>query len=334
MNTTPEQYRLPPAPLAAGARDCYRVLSLSGGGYRGLFTARLLAHIEAMNGHGDEPIGSRFDMIAGTSVGGLIAVALACGLTAGRIGDLLAGAGPAIFPRLRFKGLRKLVSRRVYDARPLERVIRDGIGAAADTALADLAKPLLLTTVSWTRGELRLLRSGGLGSDPVFERWTLLQATRATSAAPAHFPAAGIGGDWYVDGGLAANCPDLHALIAARAQGLPVRLLGIGTAGVARASLPGKVPLRGVAWARPALDLAMEAQERLAQQACARELGFSYLYLNRRPGVGQEKLKDLDCADRDTSAALTALADARFEALMSDPAQLQQLDWIVAPVPL
>lgn len=332
MNILPEQYRVPAAPLAAGSRDCYRVLSLSGGGYRGLFTARLLARIEAMDAYRGQPIGARFDMIAGTSVGGLIAVALACGATARDVAALLAETGPAIFPRLWFKGLRKLAGRRVYDAGPLEQAVRRCLGAAADTPLADLAKPLLLTTVSWTRGELRLLRSGGLGADAVFDRWTLLQATRATSAAPAHFPALGIGGDWYVDGGLAANCPDLHALDEARRFGLPVRLLGIGTAGVARASVPGKVPLRGATWARPALELGIEAQEQLAQAACARELGEHYLYLNRRPGVGQEKLKDLDRADGDTTAALTALADARFDELMRDQEQLRKLDGIVAPL--
>jgi patatin-like phospholipase/acyl hydrolase len=70
------------APLVS-TQQTYRVLSLSGGGYRGLFTAQLLARIERefLN---DEPIGNHVDMIAGSSAGGLIAVALACGVSAQR----------------------------------------------------------------------------------------------------------------------------------------------------------------------------------------------------------------------------------------------------------
>ena len=52
----------------------FRILSLSGGGYLGLYTAVVLADLEQRVG---EPLGRRFDLIAGTSVGGLLAMALA-----------------------------------------------------------------------------------------------------------------------------------------------------------------------------------------------------------------------------------------------------------------
>ena len=58
---------------AAKSRD-FRILSLSGGGYLGLYTAVLLADLEQRIG---EPIGRRFDLVAGTSVGGLLAIAVA-----------------------------------------------------------------------------------------------------------------------------------------------------------------------------------------------------------------------------------------------------------------
>jgi hypothetical protein len=61
---------------------------------------------------------------------------------------------------------------------------------------------------------------------------------------------------------------------------------------------------------------------------------FGYLHLNQRPGIGQEKLRDLDCADKDTSVALTAPADTRFEALQENQSERQKLDWIVSPVRL
>ena len=52
----------------------FRILSLAGGGYLGLYTACVLAELEEMAG---EPLGRRFDLIGGTSVGGLLAIALA-----------------------------------------------------------------------------------------------------------------------------------------------------------------------------------------------------------------------------------------------------------------
>ena len=52
----------------------FRVLSLSGGGYLGVYTAALLAALELRAG---EPLGRRFDLLAGTSVGGILAVGLA-----------------------------------------------------------------------------------------------------------------------------------------------------------------------------------------------------------------------------------------------------------------
>jgi patatin-like phospholipase/acyl hydrolase len=70
-------HRVPEEVKIASVPDAYRVLCISGGGYRGLYAARLLAQIEANPRFGTGPIGTRFDMIAGTSVGGLIGAALA-----------------------------------------------------------------------------------------------------------------------------------------------------------------------------------------------------------------------------------------------------------------
>lgn len=61
-------------PSAAQPNSLFRILSLSGGGYRGLFTARILADLEERIG---APIATRFDLIAGTSIGGILALALA-----------------------------------------------------------------------------------------------------------------------------------------------------------------------------------------------------------------------------------------------------------------
>ena len=72
----------------------FRILSLDGGGIRGVFPAAFLAKLEE---HLNAPIGSYFDLIAGTSTGGIIAIGLGLGLSAKDILKLYEEQGPAIF---------------------------------------------------------------------------------------------------------------------------------------------------------------------------------------------------------------------------------------------
>ncbi|RBP18069.1 hypothetical protein DFR50_10111 [Roseiarcus fermentans] len=76
------------------ARPTYRILSIDGGGIRGVFPAAFLARIEE---HLKRPIGSYFDLIAGTSTGGIIAIGLGLGLPARELLRLYEEKGPAIF---------------------------------------------------------------------------------------------------------------------------------------------------------------------------------------------------------------------------------------------
>jgi len=72
----------------------FRILSLDGGGIRGVFPAALLSRLEE---HLEHPIGRYFDLIAGTSTGGIIAIGLGLGLPAREILRLYVEEGPAIF---------------------------------------------------------------------------------------------------------------------------------------------------------------------------------------------------------------------------------------------
>src|SRR5580692_8285118 len=77
-----------------GGQRSYRILSLDGGGIRGVFPAAFLAKLEE---HLQHPVGSYFDLIAGTSTGGIIAIGLGLGLTANEILRLYEDRGAAIF---------------------------------------------------------------------------------------------------------------------------------------------------------------------------------------------------------------------------------------------
>ena len=90
----------PAATDLAGKEKEFRILALSGGGYLGVFTAALLADLEEKVG---EPLGRRFDLIAGTSVGGILAVALAFELPMREILGLFLDRGEQVAQRSRIK---------------------------------------------------------------------------------------------------------------------------------------------------------------------------------------------------------------------------------------
>lgn len=67
----------------------FRVLALDGGGIKGVFTAALLAELEHMTG---QRVVEHFDLITGTSTGGIIAIALALGIPGWRFSDFTSTA--------------------------------------------------------------------------------------------------------------------------------------------------------------------------------------------------------------------------------------------------
>lgn len=315
-----------PAGLPRAAPGRVRVLSLSGGGYRGLFTAALIRALEARLGPDPArptPFGQRFDLIAGTSIGGILATALSCRATGAALQALLQRRGSSIFPPMHLRGLRKLLGRAPYDPQRLRSAICELLPDAEQQLLGQHAPALLLTTVNWTTSKLQLL-----GSRPTLGQrdqlgLTLMDAMLATSAAPAHFPAHSFQHHRFVDGGLAANAPDLHALQCAQQMypGAEVHMLSIGTANPLHGRDPSAVPGRGLMWAGPVIELVTSAQEMLAVQECAARMGtHRYLRLNMPPSSAQQKQLDFDVADQTSTDLLLSLADDCL-------ASLQPADW-------
>ncbi|WP_157421974.1 patatin-like phospholipase family protein [Acidovorax sp. Root219] len=73
----------------------FQALCLTGGGYRGLFTARALAVMEE---HIQAPIGQRFDLTCGTPIGGIVALAVAFEVPMKGLVAVFEELGPSIFP--------------------------------------------------------------------------------------------------------------------------------------------------------------------------------------------------------------------------------------------
>ncbi|MBS3911622.1 MAG: patatin-like phospholipase family protein [Hydrogenophaga sp.] len=97
----------------------FQVLALSGGGFRGLYTAKVIADVEREI---DAPLASRFDLITGTSIGGILALALALEIPAQKIVDLFVDHGEEIFSkRWSLRG----VWRAPYSPAPLMNLLSD-----------------------------------------------------------------------------------------------------------------------------------------------------------------------------------------------------------------
>ncbi len=114
----------------------FKILSLDGGGIRGIIPARILTTIEDKT---KRPIADMFDLIAGTSTGGILATGLAGSVggnkpirTASELLNMYVDRGSEIFKRSLWKGITSIGGLRDerYSAGPLETVLADTLGEA------------------------------------------------------------------------------------------------------------------------------------------------------------------------------------------------------------
>jgi patatin-like phospholipase/acyl hydrolase len=158
-----------------------RILSIDGGGIRGIIPALVLAEIEARTGRS---IAGLFDLVAGTSTGGI----LACGLTAPqpRTAQELVGLyrtqGPRIFRRSlwqRVVSADGLANAR-HDAGPLQEVLEEYLGEAR---LGEARPRLLATAYDLQAREPYFFKSWRTGEEPARDL-LLRTVAQATAAAP------------------------------------------------------------------------------------------------------------------------------------------------------
>jgi patatin-like phospholipase/acyl hydrolase len=210
-------------------RSRFQVLSLDGGGVRGIFTAALLAGLEEMTG---TPVAAHFDLIVGTSTGGIIATALGAGHSAAEILELYVDNASRIFPGPhRARALRQLV-RPKYGASGLQAVLQ---GLFGDRLLGESSIPLVIPSFDLGENSVYLFKTPH--NDRLKRDWKtpLWQVAMATAAAPTFFPAFDLPGAHVrlVDGGVWANNPSMVGVAEAVSlfkQPLEsVRVLSFGT---------------------------------------------------------------------------------------------------------
>jgi hypothetical protein len=217
----------------------FKVLAVDGGGIRGIVPALVLAEIEART---NRPICDLFDLVAGTSTGGIIALGLVkpgpdgkVEKSAADIVNIYRQTGTKIFPQTFLQGLHVgLVRGAKYDAAGLEAVIKDQFG---DARLKDALKPAIIPSHDIGQQKPLFFKSEKAKLSPAHD-FAMSDVVRATTAAPTFFqptkvqPADGSGSFGLVDGGIDAGNPAMCAYAEAiklGKAGAGVLMVSLGT---------------------------------------------------------------------------------------------------------
>ena len=213
----------------------FRILSIDGGGIRGVFPAAFLAGLEERYLDGT-PVSRYFDLIAGTSTGGVIAIGLGAGLRATELRDLYAERGCEIFPPTNpvSKKVRKGLGffRHKYNSDSLSKILSDSFGRRT---LAESKSRLCVPACDGQHGEVYVFKTPHHPDFFLDGKETMVKVATATSAAPTFFQPLDDGGFTFLDGGLWANNPIMVGLVEALTSfSVPrerIRILSIGCGG-------------------------------------------------------------------------------------------------------
>lgn len=321
--------------LRPRGRKFVTVLALDGGGIRGIIPARVLASLERRMGM---PASRAFDLVAGTSTGGILALALtkpAAGGVSPRYAakdlvDLYRTRGPEIFRRSPVHFLTSLggLAGPKYPGGAIERVLLEYFGTAR---IAEALAPVLVTSYDTVAAKPYFFKSyrdasGATAAQAaVPDDYLMWQAARATSAAPTYFPPFRLGpppgtsgaDKCLLDGGVFANNPAMCALADAYKMFGPdsrYLVVSVGTGNDDVRLSYAQLRSRGLlGWAIPILKVAFDGVADTVDYQ-AEEMAHAY-YRFQHDGTEEE----LDDASPRTIQRLLADADdlvAKSDALL------------------
>jgi len=257
-----------------GVPAMIKILSIDGGGIRGIIPAMVLAEIEKRT---TQPVAALFDLIAGTSTGGILALGLTIPKNpaaplypATQLLKLYETAGGRIFSRSAARAAAACGNlwRPKYAASGLDEVLLEYFG---ESRLRDAATDVLIPSYEIERSFPFFFRSAMARERPDYD-FPARQAARATSAAPTYFEPmklpSGTFTDHYtlIDGGMFANNPAACALVEARTahpDDTDFLVVSLGTGELTRCLPYEETKNWGlVRWAVPVLDVVFDGVSR------------------------------------------------------------------------
>jgi len=317
-----------------------RILSIDGGGIRGIIPAKILVKVEELlQEYSQNPrvkISSFFDLIAGTSTGSILGALYLCPKYSGskeakysakEILDLYLNYGSNIFERswktklIDYFGLGNPLYKEEY----LEKMLKDYFD---DLKLADLLKPCLFPAYDIEHGKAIFFNQMNAYKD-VSQNFLVREVVRASTAAPTYFPVAKLSNQSkesaysLIDGGIFANNPSLCAYIEAckfpcqpTANEIMILSLGTGSKGN---TYPYQVS-KGwgkVGWVIPVIDIYNSS----ASQTVDHQLNIIYRchhvkdqYFRIEPDLKQYDVNPaMDCVSEENIKALVEIGDKIVE---------------------
>jgi patatin-like phospholipase/acyl hydrolase len=311
-----------------------RVLALDGGGIRGVIPAMLLADVESRS---DKRVGELFDLIAGTSTGGILALGLTTPDPASpdrpryRAADLVqlyADKGQVIFRRSLWHWLVTLggLLASKFTVNGLDAVLRTYFG---ESRLKDAVSEVLITSYDLEHRDSWFIARHKAREDPGFD-FPMRHVARATSAAPTYFrperlsvhPATAM-----VDGGVFANNPAMCAYVEAIKLHGPkdVLVVSLGTGQVKTPIHYRQARTWGlIGWARQLINVFMDGVADTVEHQLtwllpdqAGEPRYFRFQINLPPGLG--------AMDDASHGHVTALQQQAQKLIDAESARLDQL---------
>lgn len=196
-----------------------KILAIDGGGIRGLVALTIIEKLELLN---HKPITQQYDLIIGTSTGGIIACGYGCGYSTTELIDFYLDNSDEIFSS---SFLWKLKSgfgifNSKYDGKGLKDCLIKYFG---DKKLKDSIIPIITTSYNTIKNDVEIFKSENETN------YTMVDASMATSAAPTYFPPYIIGENQYIDGGICMGSPLIVALGEGADEKVPYEVISIGT---------------------------------------------------------------------------------------------------------
>lgn len=246
------------------------ILSLDGGGIKGTFTAAVLAELERTT---HKRVADHFDLIAGTSTGGILAIGLGLGFPAQAILDFYRQRGPILFPATGLLGRTYGLVARLFRPKRNQGVLREQLGQIMKgKKFGDSKCRLVIPAFDASLGRIFLFKTAHSHRFQFDADLEAADVAAATAAAPTYYSAYRVPGNdaFFIDGGVWANCPVLVAVTEAIAflgqAPADIDVLSIGTT-----SYPFQITKQArvgglMAWSRNILETMFRGQEEAARK--------------------------------------------------------------------
>lgn len=295
--------------MLTNRKKCIKLLSIDGGGIKGLIPAQILYRIEKELGI---VIHDYFDVFSGTSAGSMIIGAIVYNKATGEdiVNKLLpdSRAKKMMKQSIKDKILNVVQVNPKYNGIEKRKIIFENVGVKS---LNDTTKYVLIPCFNINHNKTTFFKSW----DPIYGNYKVVDIIDASSAAPSYFPGVKINGDYYVDGGISVNNPvdSVYSDILELFPDCDIKILSLGTGKCEINKKHNITYWGGIQWMLigDITSILMEGPEKMVHyrmEKFCKTLGHEYLRIN-----GNIKNASIDNTSEKNLKLLRQYGDEWFE---------------------